>query len=342
MTVYQDRLFARIGTQVTARPPGYASGYAGNRLVCLDLKKEGSLRWRYPSGDRAENEFDRQRWAFEGPPLTDGKGVYVAMRRSESRAESHVACFDFQSGAMRWRRKICAADTPSHGQRNEMTHNLLTLAEGVLYLNTNLGAVVAMSAGDGAIRWVHQYPRARSGDLTEPPPHFYRDLNPCIHHQGIVIAAPGDSRYIFALDAGTGKLIWRSAPMDAHPMHLLGVGKGNLIATGKSIWWFNAVTGRADYVWPEASDRNTLRGFGRGLLAGGDIYWPTREKIYIFDQQVVIENGRRGVLQKPAIQLLRPDVDRDLQVTGGNLVVGGGMLLVAGGEQLQAFSLRKP
>jgi outer membrane protein assembly factor BamB len=305
----------------------------------LNLRRQGALEWQYP---RAGEEGDFRGWAFEGPPVADGDGVYAAMRRTDARPQAHIACFDAQTGRLRWRRKICTADTPTHGRQNEMTHTLLTLAEGMLYYNTNLGAVAAISTHDGMVQWVYQYPRARSGDLSTPPAHFYRDLNPCIFHQGLVIAAPSDSPRIFALDSNTGMIVWRSAPMDTHPVHLLGVGNGNLIATGKSAWWLNAVTGRAAFVWPEPGNREAPRGYGRGVLAGGRVYWPTREEIYVFDQRVYVQDGQRYIVQQPPIQLTRPDVDVRQQVTGGNLVVGGDTLLIATAEKLIAYQLRKP
>ena len=130
--------------------------------------------------------------------------------------------------------------------------------------------------------------------------------------------------------------------MMAHPMHLLGVSSGMLLATGKSVWWFNAVAGRAEYVWPEPGNRNTPRGYGRGLLAGEMVYWPTREKIYVFDQRVIEEDGRRVARQRATIDLQRPDVPVEQRVRGGNLVVGDRMLLIAGHAQLQALPLREP
>jgi len=341
MTVFGNHLFARIGTQITSRPPESATGYAGNRLICLNLNREGALEWKYPRR-RDEALFDRERWSFEGPPLSDGDGVYLVMRQGSSRAACYVACLDFQTGSLRWRRKVCDADTPVGGRRNETTHNLLTLCEGILYLNTNLGAIVSLRVADGDVRWVYQYPRVTSGSLRHPPAHFKRGLNPCVYYRGVVLTAPRDSRFLFALDAGSGRLIWRSAPMMAHPMHLLGVSNGTLLATGKSIWWFNAVSGRAEHVWPEPDNQNTPRGYGRGLLAGDFVYWPTREKIYVFDQRVVKDGSRRVVPQRATIDLLRPDVPVEQRITGGNLVVGDDTLLIAGQTQLQALPLRYP
>jgi outer membrane protein assembly factor BamB len=339
VTVHGNKLFARVGSQVTRRPQQFGVSRYRNRLVCLDLRRQGALEWQYPI-DVHDRSYDG--WAFEGPPLTDGTGVYVSMRRDGSQPEAHLACFGAQTGQLLWRRRICTGNFPTDGRRNEMTHTLLTLAEGVLYYNTNLGAVAAVSARDGVVRWVYQYPRARTVDLSTPPAHFYRDLNPCIFYRGLVIAAPRDSEQIFALDTGSGRLVWRSAPMDAHPFHLLGVGSGYLIATGKSVWWLNAVTGRAEYVWPEPGNRAAPLGYGRGVLAGGKIYWPTREEIYVFDQRVHNENGRRYIAQEPSIPLTRPDAVGNNQVTGGNLVVGADTLLIATADSLFGYRLRDP
>ena len=65
------------------------------------------------------------------------------MRRADIRPQAHVACFDTTTGRMRWRRFICAAETPARAAMAECTHNLLTLAGGTIYVNTNLGAVAA-------------------------------------------------------------------------------------------------------------------------------------------------------------------------------------------------------
>jgi hypothetical protein len=72
------------------------------------------------------------------------------------------------------------------------------------------------------------------------------------------------------------------------------------------------------------------------------VYWPTREKIYVFDQRVLKDSSRRVVPQRATIDLLRPDVPVEQRITGGNLVVGDDTLLIAGRRQLQALPLRHP
>ena len=229
-------------------------------------------------------------------------------------------------GALRWRRLVCGAETPAQGQYEETTHNLLTLDRGVLYLNTNLGAIAALSARDGHVQWITLYPRAKAGDLNQRAKHFYRDLTPCVYDRGVLFAAPADSRFILALDAPTGLMLWQTdLPEDV--VHLLGVGGGNLMASGDKLWWIQVATGKvAPVEWPEGAwpDGPSPKGYGRGVLAGNRVYWPTRSAVYVFDQRT----GRK----EQEIELSTRGA------AGGNLLVAAGSLLVATSDELLAFS----
>ena len=334
VAVHGDRLFARLGSSVTSRPS--PSNTLTNYLVCLNLKKQGGLQWNYPTKKTA-TQFVRGNWAFEGSPVCDGERVYIAMRRSDVQPQTHVACFDAATGAMLWRRFICKADTPAHGLLDEMTHNLLTLHEGRLYCNTNMGAVAALSAKSGEVRWVYRYERA-PGEYyyATPPAHFYRDLNPCIYHHGMILAAPSDCEKVMAIDAATGDLLWYSAHgglSATHPVHLLGVANDYLIATGKNVWWIDVVTGKPHAIWPKYS-RDLEEAFGRGLLSGGEIYWPTREEIIVFDQELPGIDQPQIVKR---IRLARPDLVEPR--FGGNLIVAEGHLLIASFDKLYVYRL---
>src|SRR3712207_3072290 len=105
---------------------------------------------------------------------------------------------------MRWRRFIAAAVTPGRSQMDEITHALLTYDRGVLYFNTNMGAIAAIAADDGEVLWISRYPRASGVQLNRSSSHYYRDLNPCVYHEGRLYVAPSDSVRIYAFDASTG------------------------------------------------------------------------------------------------------------------------------------------
>jgi outer membrane protein assembly factor BamB len=317
LTAHGNKLFARMGSQVTSTIQGAPAVPTTGQIVCLDLQAEGRLLWSIAPPEEA--------WAFEGTPLCDGTYIYVALRRSEVNPQAYVACYDAETGQPVWRRFVCAAQDPARGMVEQYTHQLLTLAQGTLYFNTNLGCVAAIDARDGQVAWIAKYPRAKSGDLARPAAHFYRDLTPCVYDRGRVFVAPADADRIFALDAGSGRALWE-APHADDVVQLLGVGAGRLLASGDRLWWIDAENGKVVHVWPE---QGSPRGFGRGLLAGKNVYWPTRSAINVFDQ-------RTGA----AVDLmeLRRRLPEGQDASGGNLVAGAGVLVIATPTRLQAFS----
>jgi hypothetical protein len=315
MTVFQNRLLARMGSAVTSQPQGATAATGPGYLVCLDLAAQGRLLWKITP---------EEGWTFEGSPVVDENGIYVAMRRQDIRPQAMVACFEPDTGRLRWRRFICGAETPARGAMPEYTHNLLTLSNGTIYYNTNLGAVAALCAEDGRIHWVSLYPRALRGDLAKLAPHWRRDLNPCVLDQGTLLVAPADSPRIFAFDAATGAMLWQTGTEVEDALSLLGTTGDWLIAGGGRLYWISlkdADRGRVKHVWPDGPDRP---GYGRGVLADGSVLWPTRDKLYIFDQ-------RTAHLEK-AVDLTARGA------SGGNLLVDRGQLLIATEDELIAIS----
>jgi outer membrane protein assembly factor BamB len=311
MTAHDGLLYARMGDSLTTRPEDNSIYHQPSYLVCVDLRSEGRLVW---PPVRSEDK-----WAFEGSPISDGRRVYVALRHG-ARPQSHVACYDAHTSRPIWRQFVASAETPARGQAGECTHNLLTLAGGVVYVNTNLGAVAALAADNGRPLWIVQYPRAKKGDLNQRAAHFYRDLTPCLYDRGRLIVAPSDSEGILAYDAATGLLLWESSlPKDV--IHLLGIAGDRLWASGEKLWSINVATGKIDYPWPEGP---TPKGFGRGILAGTKIYWPTAAAIHIFDQRTGQEEAQPISLEARGLP-------------SGNLVAAGDTLIIAGSQQLFAL-----
>ena len=317
MTVFENRLLARMGSPVTGLPQGATATIRPGYLVCLDMAAEGRLLWK------VEPE---EGWTLEGSPVADDRGVYVAMRRQDVRPQAFVACFDPDTGRLRWRRFICGAETPARGVFYESSHNLLTLGGDTLYYNTNLGAVAAVCTDDGRPLWVSLYPRARHGNLAKLAPHWRRDLNPCILDHGTLLVAPADSPRIFALDAVTGQALWQTGTEVEDAVHLLGVTHQWLIAGGKKLYWISLREedrGRVKHVWPNGAEGP---GYGRGLLAGQDVLWPTRDKLYIFDS--------RSAQPRKVVDL------KARGAAGGNLLVADGRLLIATENELIGLGTR--
>jgi len=319
LTVSGSRLYARLGSPVTADAVEATTPHRPGYLVCLDLEAEGKLLWKItPPGEG---------WGFEGTPLALGDALYVGLRRRDVKPQAHVACYDAQTGQQRWSRFVCAAPTPAaRSQAEECTHNLLTLVHDTLYYNTSLGAVAALSVHDGRIRWLTEYPRGLTSGLSRSAAHLYRDLTPCLYHRGRVLVAPADSEAIVALDAADGQVLWATQhPSDA--VHLLGIGGENLIVSGDRLWWIHLASGKVIAQWPEGP---SPQGYGRGLVVDDSVYWPTREEIHVFDAS---SGAHQRVI---SITSRWPDL------TTGNLLLAGERLLMAtankvGGNQLVAF-----
>jgi outer membrane protein assembly factor BamB len=325
MTATGNMLLVKLGPQATSVPFEERRGpIALGQVAALDLTAQKKLLFEIS----LKHEPWGPGWAVEGPPVADGQHLYVAVRRRDNlRAQAHVACFGRKHGELRWRRSIVAGETPGQGQWLEYTHNLLTLDQGMLYYNTNLGATAALRADDGEMVWLVRYPRAPFDD--ENPDHsrrhWYRDLNPCVVAKELVLVAPADCDRIFALDATTGMLLWTTEPQHAvDAVHVLGVSGNHLIASGDRIYWIDVRTGRITTSFPMRVEAS-LRGYGRGLLTGDAVYWPTRERIFVFAQ-----DGSR--------QTRQPIELGPLGVTGGNLVISDETLLIAGATQLVAFN----
>ena len=55
------------------------------------------------------------------------------------------------------------------------------------------------------------------------------------------MVAPSDADAIFAFDAGSGRLLWKTEPIadDVKLSHVLGVAKGRLVVTGDRVLLFD-------------------------------------------------------------------------------------------------------
>ncbi len=211
-------------------------------------------------------------------------------------------------------------------QLHENSNNLLTLHRETLYFNTNAGAVAALSARDGRIQWVSLYPRVLRGNLLNREPFADRDLVPCLYDRGTLLVAPSDSPRILALDAANGQVLWQTGSEVDDVVHLLGVAGDYLIASGHKLYWIGLKgpeRGRIKIALPDGGEH---LGYGRGILAGDSIWWPTREKILLF--------ATRSARLKKEIPLA------PRRVTGGNLLVANGQMLVATGTELVALGAR--
>ena len=318
MTVAEGRLYARMGSPVTSVAKDERLGLF-SELVCLDLEQgEGKLLWKISSAELREQNFV---WSFEGAPVVAGDRLFVVLHRGFPEVQTNVACFSTETGEMLWNRKVCLALRNIEEGVNYISHLLLTLAEGQLYLSTDMGAIASLDTRDGKINWVVTYPSEDQVSRRNLSDHMKTGLVPCLYDRGILFAAPQDTRQLMAFDAATGLLLWER-DWSEQIRNLLGVTTTTLVASGDQLYGIDRASGalswKVGYLDPEGF------GYGRGLLAGGNVYWPLRDELLVVD----IEKGQ--LKQRVALQALQGE-------TGGNLIVAGDQLLIAQPRKVTAF-----
>lgn len=354
LSVAGNRVFARVGSPVTVPSARRAATWLAKDqgfLVGVDLATGGKSLQGFPIRPASKE------WTFEGSPLAAEGSLYLAMRHGGgSQSQLYLAAFelpttavggatagsddDRSQGRLKWQTRICSAATLGGIELDELTHLLVTRGSGRLYLNTNAGVVAAVSAIDGRLLWLVKYPRApaRGTTATAAEQHWFRDLTPCLAWKDRLIVAPADCERIFALDSATGQLAW-ALPAGAADdvVHLLGVENDVLVASGDVLYWIDAYTGGVLTQFPRIEPGGAgqalhfPRGFGRGIMADGHIWWPTRESIFMFD--AVPLHSAFG--QRPHLAREIPLLPRG--VSGGNLLLVGGVMLIATGDRLVAF-----
>lgn len=325
VTIQGDRLYVGLGP---AAPVDRGGAALGTYVAALDWKADKRRLFEIHTDEPPWTDG----WTVDGVPVADDGLLYVGLRQRDGvLIRAHVAAFDVKRGEMTWRRFVAGAEAFDPTAASSATANLLSLDEGILYYNTNLGAIAALRARDGQVRWVTRYPQihATDGDVGSGHALPRRGLTPCLVHRGTVFAAPSDCDHVFALDAATGLLRWATpAGMAGDVQFLLGVGEDHLIASGRRLTWIAADSGQIRARFPARVDES-LRGFGRGVLAGKHVYWPTRDRIYVFDQQGP-QQARQAIELAP------------MGLVGGNLAIAHDVLLLAGPDRLSAFDACGP
>jgi outer membrane protein assembly factor BamB len=312
LTVNGGRLFARLGDP-TLHPREELRDNS-SFVVCLELDRgEGKLVWKL--------DADSPDAIFAGSPLVVDGRAYAVIRKGRPQMLTEVICFDAETKQRRWERSVCAT-VPNLGQgEGSASSELLTAGDDAVFLSTGDGAIAALEADGGAIRWVVTYeggpaeagtsPRARSG------------IAACLFSDNKVFVAPRDADGVMAFESGSGTTLWQRS-LSGGIDHLLGAKNGILIASGEGLWGLSLATGSVQ--WHVGYSDPLGFGYGRGILAGNVVYWPTREEIFVVDQAT------------GAIRRRIPVSSRDGE-KAGNLILAGDSLVVAQPRRIAVYGL---
>lgn len=306
-----------------------ATGAAENRLLALDLAREGALVWSV-GGITGEDEPALAEAFFLGPPLPSGDWLYVL---AELKGDIQLCALDAASGALVWSVAIAHPARPILADAaRRLAGATPSMAGGILICPTSAGAVAAVDPATRSLVWGCEYPRydagtryAISGNAYRPRPVASGWLDSSVTIAGdFVLIAPvdGDRRspttdLLICLGLFDGEERWSCQRQDARLVACVHQGKVVLVgsrtviarqlADGKPVW--------------ELPLENGALPTGRGLHCGRFYYLPTAAKTLL---KIDLEEGRVLDQWTTAEPL-------------GNLVAVRGQLLSLSFDTLQLF-----
>ncbi|MEM7476237.1 MAG: PQQ-binding-like beta-propeller repeat protein [Planctomycetota bacterium] len=193
LSISGQELFARMGAAVTgsANPRRGPGGRSVSYLVGLDLNASGEMLPGFPLY-LIPNEFEDAE--FDGPPIVFGDFLIApVVVRDNVGLHRGVAAFYRDTGELAWKSPVLASGLPEGSeQANLISHQLVTVVDGRVFYNTNLGSIVCLDALTGNILWLSQYSRDpfKSNEFPGPDRFRYRDRNPCMVSKGLVYSDP--------------------------------------------------------------------------------------------------------------------------------------------------------
>ena len=328
LTVSQGHVFACLG-DLYARPAAADAKRAECWLVCLRLPETGPApavnaaqlkRWGVPATHKSAD-----RVGFEGAPVVIGDSVFVVRQHQVgTQTTATLCCFAADTGEPRWEQVLCETVDLARVEQQRRRPALLTQAGPLLIYCSHAGAVVAVEADSGKRAWAVRY-ASRAVRDREPCPPLAVDRS--------VIVAPVDLGRLLCLDAATGQTLWERSPVDVS--HLLGVCQGRLVfTTPTGLRAVLADSGADAGGWSQPA-LGSLPGCGRGLIAGGWVFWPTVDPLSPYRALHALDGGLiRGTqsYEPGQLQALPP----------GNLAYGQGCLVIATGEELWGYTVPAP
>jgi outer membrane protein assembly factor BamB/tetratricopeptide (TPR) repeat protein len=221
----------------------------GATLVALD-EITGRLKWAYGPMVAATPEEANMR--FESAPAGGPMTIYASYTLDNIEGATHtdteygMMAFDSSTGRVKWRRPVCslrpgvfsAGFAVQRRNRIRSFQSPPLYAQGTVYYNSNAGALAALDALSGQVKWVTRYPYydgvhdATRGfgslDMWEGNtsrhlrPQFWYNQRPLLVDDDLYML-PQDTPALVSLNRRTGKVRWCSGKPSDGAAYLMGV-----------------------------------------------------------------------------------------------------------------------
>jgi outer membrane protein assembly factor BamB len=231
---------------------------AGPSLVALD-EVTGQVKWAY--GPMVAATVEESRMRFEAAPTGGPRTVYAGYVLDNIEGETHtdseygVIAFESTTGRIQWQRRLCrlAPGKFSAGFAEKRRNRIRSFTspplyhQGTVYYNTNAGAVAAIDAMSGRVKWLMRYPYhpsvhdatrtfgrlpfwsglVNTGGMHEPS--FWFNQRPLLVDEQLFVL-PVDSSFMLCVDRRSGRVNWTLSKGGTNYTYLLGpIRDGHLV-----------------------------------------------------------------------------------------------------------------
>lgn len=272
------------------------------RLYAFELET-GEPLWNHhpPPGWDGDSGTFAQRMLVAGPPAIAGSRVIVPSYLLQGRIDYHVGCYDLATGELLWSTAIVSGQRElnmfGRHVKEFCAPPVRVEGERVIAL-TQLGTVAALDVVTGRILWETAYEQIRlprtKGWEANTREQVWRNAPPVVA-DGVVIAAPVDSKDVVAFDLEHGGVVWayplhRELRSSSKPDVLIGADRDTLYFGGETVVALRkpgglSARGPFDVRWdPFGLDSGKMHQRARALLGASEILVPTPSALSVLDK----------------------------------------------------------
>jgi len=248
--------------------------------------------------------------------------------------ENHLWLYALSAkdGSTVWKSYLCEDNNTSPSRFSTVT---LAVDGGEAYVSTGAGAVIALNAISGELRWAVAYTRSevkniRHGPFMDP---YHRlkgwSRDTIVLGEQNLVVMPSDYTAMVCLNRATGEHQWEAAqtakegdePRSAS--YHLGVTSNKLYVAGNNVLRRYGLDG-GKFEW----SANTGNSYGRGLLTKDLVFIPQDKRVLVYKSNATFRE-RRPLYFTPTL----PHKDENV----GNLFSDGERLYIVGTRCVSAY-----
>lgn len=293
-----DTLSTRGGRNVRRHPMPMAGGAQShpNFVVAYSLA-DGSRVW---TSDTSSGPHALGPVQFLGAPIVVDNSFLATCRVND---DLYAVVLDPRTGRIVRHIYLCGT---GGAQFDSLYACMPCVADGIVFIPTGRGVLVAVDVANWSIRWALRYDH-----LITPANEFTWHPTPVMAASDVILLAPADADGLLCIERATGELRWQ-APRD-QAAYVLAAGEGMVWTVGETVYALDLNTGSC--LWETHCDIPA----GRGARSGNRLYLPTQAGLFVLD-------ARTGELVQVS----------PVNIPAGNLLAYEDALYVA-----SAFEIRK-